>query len=394
MPTDARVIRIFAASPKDVADHREALRDVVDELNQSLLADRSIILQLKTWLDVAPDMGRPEEVILDQIAEFEIFIGIMGQRFGSSTGKYEAGTEEEFYTAYDRWQETESPRILFYFNQEVGPFPETQEQVAQLSKVLTFKAIVEELGLVRGYRDQQELVRLVRRDLNSAIRDLDNKSRVAQAKAEKVLSTGHYWDIWRDASLETRLPGERVEAAIYRVAQNSIDFLTISGRSIYSGGIEELLLSKPSTFRVRLLLFDWNSPEFPEKMRDERRENDVLIEMARHTGRSNAQHFLRFATGMVLNVKIKLYREYPVWRLLIADKQTAYVGYYPRGKRGYEGPMFIFSSGDTSSLFAPVSHYFETLWRKSGKPLTIDDPRFELLPLDELKPADVDSDDD
>lgn len=389
MPTDVRLIRIFAASPNDVADHREAIREVIEELNHSLMSDRSLVLQFKTWLDVAPDMGRPEQVILDQIGDFDIFIGIMGRRFGSHTGKYEAGTEEEFYTAYDRWQETERPRILFYFNQE-APLPETQEEVAQLSKVLAFKAIIEKLGLVRGYRNQQELVNLVRRDLGSAIRAIATRSQAVQAKSERLASAGHYWEIWRDASLETRLPGERVEAAIYRSAQNSIDFLTISGRSIYSGGIEELLLSKPSTFRMRLLLFDWNSSEFAEKMRDERRENDVLIELARQTGKSNAQHFLRFANGMGLDVTIKLYREYPVWRLLIADNQTAYVGYYPAGKRGYEGPMFVFSSGETASLFAPVSHYFETLWRKSGKPLTMDDNRFELLPLNELKTNDDD----
>ncbi len=380
-------LRVFAASPSDVENHREALREVIDELNQSVAADRGFVLQFMTWLDVAGDMGRPEQVILDQIGEFDIFIGIMARRFGTVTGKYEAGTEEEFYTAYQRWEESEThtPRILFYFKEGKDNLPNTQEEVEQLSKVLTFRGTVEKLGLVKRYNTKQKLLSLVRRDLTKVLSELDNGAAVESKKVEKLSSAGDYWEIWRDASLESRVTGEGVEASIYRSAQNTVDFLTISGRSIYSGKVEEILSEKPKTFSMRLLLFDWNSPELPEKMRAERRENEVMINMARRKANAIAREFVLFAEGLRLPLKIKLYREYPVWRLLIADSKTAYLGYYPDGKRGYEGPMFVFSASDTSSLFAPVSHYFNVLWKKSGKPLEIDDERFEILPLSELE---------
>jgi hypothetical protein len=55
--------------------------------------------------------------------------------------------------------------------------------------------------------------------------------------------------------------------------------------------------------------------------------------------------------------------------------------------------MFVFSAADKSSLFTPVSHYFDVLWKKSGKPLTVDDKRFEMLPLTDLEALKTDDGD-
>lgn len=236
MKSNINKLIVFAASPNDVSGHREALREVIDELNNTVAADLGIILQLVTWRDVAPAMGRPEQVILDQIGDFDIFIGIMGRRFGSPTGKYEAGTEEEFYTAYERWEQSKRPHILFYFNKESTPFPSSKEEVEQLSAVLNFRAAIEKLGLVKDYQGKDELSLLVRRDLTTVLRKFGKApDRLIEAPGgNKLPIQGDYWEVWRDASLEERLPGERVEATVYRTAQKSIKFLTISGRSIYS----------------------------------------------------------------------------------------------------------------------------------------------------------------
>ncbi len=384
MTRDVKRLVVFAASPNDVQEHREALHAVIEELNQGVAADRGFFLQLQTWADVAPDMGRPEQVILDQIRKFDIFIGMMGRRFGSPTGKYEGGTEEEFYTAYERWEETKQPRILFYFNQEDIPLPRARKEVNQLSSVLKFRGMIEKLGLVREYRGRQQFVDLVRKDLTTVLRDFAPRQLEPTTCAKSAIQ-GDYWEVWRDAALEDREPGERVETAIYRSAELNVKFMTISGRSIYSGNFEEILTSKSADFTMNLLLFDWNSPELPDKMRDERRANDVMIEMAREKANSIARQFLVFAEGLKLNLQIKLYSDYPVWRLLIADNSKAFLGYYPTGMRGYEGPMFVFQAVDNATLFQPVKHYFNTVWTKSGPLLTLKDPRFELLPLEQLE---------
>lgn len=391
MKENFRKLTVFAASPNDVSGHREALRAVIDELNHTTAGDLGIVLQLLTWQDVAPGMGRPEQVILDQIGDFDIFIGIMGRRFGSPTGKYEAGTEEEFHTAYQRWEQSKRPDILFYFNKELAPLPTSKEEMGQLSAVLTFRDTIEKLGLVKEYAGRDELCQFVRRDLTTVIKRFGSApvSPVKVPAVKKAPIEGDYWEVWRDAALEERLPGETVASTVYRTAQHSIKYLTISGRSIYSGNIEEILSQKPATFNMKLLLFDWNSPQLPAKMRDERRNSDVLIELARQKANSIARQFLFFAQSLQLNLEIKLYREYPFWRILIADNVKAYMGYYPKNKRGYEGPMFVFDADDNSTLFHPVNYYFDRLWAQAGNPLTPDDARFNLLPLADLRPDDA-----
>ncbi len=188
-------LRIFAASPNDVADHREALRDVIDELNQTVASDRGLVLQFLTWENVAGDMGRAEQIILDQIGKFDIFIGVMGRRFGTPTGKYEGGTEEEFHTAYTRWKESKTRRILFYFK-ERNIAPNTPQELDQLRKVIKFKGIVEKLGLVKKYKNKQHLIDLVRRDLIVVLQNMDNRAKPrASAKAKELTSASDYRDL-------------------------------------------------------------------------------------------------------------------------------------------------------------------------------------------------------
>lgn len=118
--------RIFIASPGDVMAERERLRAVIADLNRTgNVADQvGVTLEAYDWRNVSPATGRPEQVILDElaIAECEVFIGILWLRFGSPTGgidrhsdrRFGSGTEEEFLRAYESWQSKGRPKILLY----------------------------------------------------------------------------------------------------------------------------------------------------------------------------------------------------------------------------------------------------------------------------------------
>src|ERR1700674_522036 len=117
MPRTARIIRVFVASPGDVQGERNSLLGVVNELNRTLdalLPQAAIRVELERWeTDAVPDMGRLQAVINAQIKPYEIFIGMFWKRFGTSTGKADSGTEEEFQIAFNRWKKHGRPRILF-----------------------------------------------------------------------------------------------------------------------------------------------------------------------------------------------------------------------------------------------------------------------------------------
>ncbi len=116
-------LRIFAASPSDVATERAKLETVVGQLKP--LADHiGLSVEVVDWRKVVPDLGRPQQVIFDQLqpTTWDVFIGILWHRFGTPPGgkdsqtqkEYLSGTEEEFKAAFRLWEQFKKPRIMMY----------------------------------------------------------------------------------------------------------------------------------------------------------------------------------------------------------------------------------------------------------------------------------------
>lgn len=381
MGRDLKEIRIFLASPEDVMADRKKAIEIINEVDRNVANNKGLHLRAITWEDVTPDLGRPEQVILDQISmdEIDLFVGIMWKSFGSPTGKiFESGTEEEFHVAYDEWKRKRAPRIMFYFNISSDLLP-SKAEVESYRKVLNFKSTISEKGLYKEYRGPGEFSDLFRQDL---IRVISNWKELAQLDIVPIVSApvraeNKYYNVWRDAYTDQRKIGERVESYLYKSAKNTIKFMTISGRSIFSGDVEEALNSRTAGFRLKILLYDWNATEFAVKMHDERRTTETEVERARRKAREIAREFCDLGNQKPFDLQVRLYDEYPVWRMLIVDDETAYVGFYPANKRGYEGPMFVFKRDEPGSLFYPMNQYFDKLWDRSGSTLTLDDPRFK-----------------
>lgn len=78
-------------------------------------------MEVVDWENYATvGVGRPQELITVQTLErfrdsLALVIGIMGQRFGSPTGKAESGTEEEFNWALESHRQTGFPEIKWFF---------------------------------------------------------------------------------------------------------------------------------------------------------------------------------------------------------------------------------------------------------------------------------------
>jgi hypothetical protein len=113
--SNERKVRIFVAAPADVATERVKVHTVVDSLS-SLAEHVGVAMEVLDWHQVVPDIGRPQQVIFEQLqpTEWDIFIGILWQRFGTPQGEYVSGVEEEFHTAYRLWQQYNRPRLMMY----------------------------------------------------------------------------------------------------------------------------------------------------------------------------------------------------------------------------------------------------------------------------------------
>jgi len=155
-------IKIFLSCPSDVIKEKKSLIRVINELNRTIGNEKNITLELCQWqTHVVPSMGRPQEIINEQMEPYDIYLGIMWKRFGSSTDIYGSGTQEEFERAYKSWKETNHPKIMFYFNKT--PYAlNNQEEIDQIKHVVEFQYKMRKLGLYREYNGQEEFENMIR----------------------------------------------------------------------------------------------------------------------------------------------------------------------------------------------------------------------------------------
>lgn len=160
-----RILKLLLSSPGDVGNERELVSKAVFRFNQECLIDKSVFIKLIRWEDMAPQIANgPQKVVNKQLEAFDIFLGIMWNRFGTPTDLASSGTEEEFNDALSSWQKYSRPWITFYFCNRPTNFI-TSEQLDQKSKVLSFKQKLMSLGLIKSYEYLEEFENIVFHDL-------------------------------------------------------------------------------------------------------------------------------------------------------------------------------------------------------------------------------------
>lgn len=166
-------IRIFFSSPGDVQNEREVAQDVVQELQQLEGEELGVNLIYRGWeTDTYPAIGRPQEVINQQIGDYEIFVGVFWTRYGSPTGEADSGTVEEFENALDDRDEDGIPAVLFYFCQRPASLEEIEELNQKIRVVQFRKEYGEKAGLYETYEGIDEFEEKLRHGLLETIRDV------------------------------------------------------------------------------------------------------------------------------------------------------------------------------------------------------------------------------
>jgi len=174
MPRDGyRKINIFIAAPSDVATEKARIISIVEQLNHGLADKLDIVLEVKEWSQVMPNMGRSQQVIFNQlpVEQWDIMIGILWLRYGTPSGgsnPEQSGTHEEFTAAYESWQKAGKPQIMFY---QCIRSPEDLKKIDHqaLAKIdhffKQFETGGESQGLYRTYNTIDDFEGLVRNHL-------------------------------------------------------------------------------------------------------------------------------------------------------------------------------------------------------------------------------------
>ena len=89
-------IPIFLASTSDTSEEKKLFHQIIEEVNKLIAKPMGMLLEAVVWEDTLIGKGRPQEKINDYLKQCNPVVMLLWKRWGSSTGDYPSGFEEEY----------------------------------------------------------------------------------------------------------------------------------------------------------------------------------------------------------------------------------------------------------------------------------------------------------
>lgn len=166
---------VFISSLGDVKEERLVAKNIVDEINHWI--GHIFPINLKPFLyefSVYSDLDiNPQNTVNNQLPEIDIFLGIFWTRFGTPTTKFNSGSEEEFYNAFEKKKsEPDKIKMMMFFKEASLPY---ETDFIQFEMVKAFKEKIRYLGITSSFTDLKQFELLLRIQLPPAISSLYKK---------------------------------------------------------------------------------------------------------------------------------------------------------------------------------------------------------------------------
>jgi hypothetical protein len=172
----SKIVEVFLASPGDMEVERAIVRECVNTFNDQWGSEFfGLMFHVIGWEAVPSVAQRPQARINEEANKSDVFIGLLGRRWGTESGEYSSGFYEEFQVARQRLKTTGRPEISMFFRtpakallDDIGP---------QLSLVRQFRQ-----ELIDGkeiYFHDFDADEDLRRHVNAVLIEYCKKSRVS-----------------------------------------------------------------------------------------------------------------------------------------------------------------------------------------------------------------------
>ena len=171
-------LKVFISCPGDMSDERQVAEQAIKKFSE-LYCDDDIFIEPIHFKQLPSEFGgNAQDIINAALPEYDIYIGIMGARFGAPTKSYSSGTEEEFRIALQKKDENPAMHVAFYFkdvNKPASAF--SISEIAEFAKVLAFKERLQEEndGLYQTFSDHDNLANQINVVLKKAVKSYQNK---------------------------------------------------------------------------------------------------------------------------------------------------------------------------------------------------------------------------
>lgn len=200
MAYTATVLSVMIASPGDVTEERNLIRDIIHEWNDiNSMATECVLLPVGWETHSAPDLGaRAQEIINKSVEHCDLLVGVFWTRLGTPTSNFESGTVEEI----KRHISEGKPAMVYFSTAPVAPQSLDPEQYAALGE---FKEWCYGQGLVESYDNISDFSDKFRRHLQMKVRD---NSELANSTSQLAVGMLNLYSSAPDTAVDERLSDE------------------------------------------------------------------------------------------------------------------------------------------------------------------------------------------
>jgi tetratricopeptide (TPR) repeat protein len=164
--------RVFIGSPGGLDEERKCFRDKLEKYSEMHSEPRNVVFQPVGWEETVGGVGRPQELINEDLKQCDYAVFILHDRWGSSTGGlYTSGVEEEWALAETLYKANKVRNIALFFK-KVDP-RQLRDPGTQLNAVLAFKKRIEaeKRYLFRQYDSGDQFAEALEAHLSKWLRD-------------------------------------------------------------------------------------------------------------------------------------------------------------------------------------------------------------------------------
>jgi hypothetical protein len=250
--------------------------------------------------DVSPGQSeRAQQVINNAIGDdYDVYLGILGARFGTSTGLYDSGTEEEFQRALKRKREGRLLEVMFFFKHtNVDPF---QIDPSQLVRVSCFRDKLVNEGVLWGqFSTDVELSNAVRLAIARLIKQHSETEAESHGKlaVDAISPAGQaHLEPQHEGLLEVAeesMQSFRESTEAVAKIQQTLQDLDFSARSL-AEQMNSISSNRGHDFQRRMHLFKNNGNEMGRRLLEAAVEIEGQIEVNERSLKLESIHLLRW----------------------------------------------------------------------------------------------------
>ncbi|MCY2951288.1 MAG: tetratricopeptide repeat protein [Planctomycetota bacterium] len=242
-----RFVKVFIASPGDLAVERRAFRDQIELLNLGFGDGAGVEFEALGWEDTLAVTGRRAQAAINaDIDACDVFVLALHRRWGQEAPDakpYSSYTEEEFHRALARWEKTGKPEVFVFFkNVDAASVADPGEQ---LQKVLKFRKQLQDTRkvLYRFFEDEKGFAGEVDKHLRAYV--MGELPKADAAREIVVLPVEYVREVEKErekakrAAEEAERANKTAEAAAARAEELALALAGGAAKAALEGRVEE-----------------------------------------------------------------------------------------------------------------------------------------------------------